>query len=266
LNWLDPFVISNLTFGFASKFGYRVKLATIKDSTRWVVGNENGNPAYYTELDLDFEVQGAQCATGNNSYEIDHILGGGKHTMTIKETTDFVESDLPTPIEVTNVFDIITNNENNQNKSLEYLIKLDAVYNEERINLYSVSLKNLTTTYKPATNSMPLNERSVEPVLLTIGITYHSESGLLYLGYGDSTDKILTLTTTSDTGERIVSSFSSSKFTLPGRLKYPDFNTIDNFRLECSVTVLNSSFGVVPNEFFRRDLSSLVCYPRTNVI
>lgn len=272
LKWLDPLVIDRLNFGFDTKFGYNVKLAKISDSTRWIVGRENNQPAYYTELDLDFEIQGAQCALGQNSYEMEWSLENKNLIGRISTEHDFIQSDLPTPFETINMFNIVTEMQDADNFNFEYIIKLDAEYdqkyidenNQEQIesqivNLYSIEFKNLTTTF--------ISKEQPSTPILTIGVTYHSETGLLYLEYGNSSDKILTLMTTTDTGERIVSSFSSNKFYLPGLLEDPSFD-ISNFRLKLSVIGAN-----IPDAFYKSygekektyD-SYFICYPRTNIV
>ena len=117
LNWLSPMKIDYLTFGFDSKYRYDVKLSKIGDSTRWIVGKENGEPRYYTELSLTFEVQGEPCAKGVHPYEFKGSNGSvnwdfsridadrpnvalGVATLYKEDSTSFVKSDLETPIRV----------------------------------------------------------------------------------------------------------------------------------------------------------------------
>ena len=73
IDWLDPYEISDLTFGFEPNYYYLVKLASIGDSIRHIVGIEgSGNEKqymYYTELKLTFEIQGDPCAYRNIAYE-----------------------------------------------------------------------------------------------------------------------------------------------------------------------------------------------------
>lgn len=73
IDWLDPYEISDLTFGFEPNYYYLVKLASIGDSTRHIVGIEgsgdNKQYMYYTELKLTFEIQGEPCAYRNIAYE-----------------------------------------------------------------------------------------------------------------------------------------------------------------------------------------------------
>ena len=52
LDWINPYEINYLSFGYDLMYGYLVKLASIADSPRYVIGNENGEPRYYTEMDL----------------------------------------------------------------------------------------------------------------------------------------------------------------------------------------------------------------------
>ena len=75
IDWLDPYEISDLTFGFEPNYYYLVKLASIGDAVRHIVGIEgSGNEKqymYYTELKLTFEIQGEPCAYRDISYEFE---------------------------------------------------------------------------------------------------------------------------------------------------------------------------------------------------
>ena len=61
LEWLNPYVISKLGFTFAPKWEYQVKLASREESTRYILGYEGSDPRYYSEMTLNFEVQGEPC-------------------------------------------------------------------------------------------------------------------------------------------------------------------------------------------------------------
>ena len=61
LEWLNPYVIGKLHFTFAEEWDYQVKLAGREESTRYILGNENNEPRYYSEMTLNFEVQGEPC-------------------------------------------------------------------------------------------------------------------------------------------------------------------------------------------------------------
>ena len=78
IDWLDPYEISDLTFGFEPNYYYLVKLSSIGDAIRHIVGMEgSGNDKkymYYTELKLTFEIQGEPCAYRNIAYE---FIGNG---------------------------------------------------------------------------------------------------------------------------------------------------------------------------------------------
>ena len=62
LDFLNPYEKNFLYFNFETNYGYECKLNGIKDTTRWIIGKEDGKPMYYTEFDLSFDVLGANCA------------------------------------------------------------------------------------------------------------------------------------------------------------------------------------------------------------
>lgn len=88
--WLNPYEVGALVFDFEPMWHYNCKLAGVKDSTRIILGHENSfrkfnpdnmnapveiagdYPMYYTELTLDFELQGEPCARYNIPYSFAH--------------------------------------------------------------------------------------------------------------------------------------------------------------------------------------------------
>ena len=252
LNWLDPMETSTLSFGFNKKYGYVVKLAKIADSTRHIVGrDENGEAMYYTELKLSFELQGAQCAVGLHPYEFDSTESGIYFIKT--SISDFIESDLPTPVEVS--FSIApSTHQHTINFEVEESIE---VKNEEtnetkimktNITLFQANLANLAI------------EKDKEDKIIPYNITYNSETGILYIKYGNTQEKILDLITTTDTGERLLISSTSSKFMLPGQFNYPGFSC-SNLIFKCFASKENDTDTEPTIE-----LTNFICYPRTNII
>ena len=112
LNWLNPLEVDYLIFGFNPDYRYNVKLSKLGDSTKWIVGKEDGEPMYYTEIPLTFEVQGTPCAKGVNSYEFNNWVYVNSETaetdkqnnlrtsLSNYSSNDFIESDLPTPLDI----------------------------------------------------------------------------------------------------------------------------------------------------------------------
>lgn len=118
IDWLNPYEINTLTFGFEPEYYYLVKLASIGDAIRYIVGSEtiektvNGTTIlekvyqYYTEIKLTFEVQGDPCAYRKIAYEWEgtsetdnnflHTTFTYKYTL--KDITDnHFDSHLPMP-------------------------------------------------------------------------------------------------------------------------------------------------------------------------
>lgn len=293
LNWLHPLKINYLTFGFNKEYRYNVKLSKIGDSTRYIVGKEaiytvegkidHMEPMYYTELSLSFELQGVPCAKGIHSYEFAYWVptGYSSSNLIILETSikknndntfEFIESDLPTPLEIPFNFQL-AGETNDQNRNIYHEIILKAKYhdidendkpcNEQEQILFSVVLKNLTLFTNSITN---LNNSAIN-----LNLKYNSETGLLFLKYGNSNDKILNLLNTSDTGEKIVDSFMINKFSLPGQFNYPGFNTT-NLKLELTINKYSDSDEekiILPEQFYKtlvENDTGIICYPRTNII
>lgn len=226
LDWLNPMEVNMLSFGFNRFYGYMAKLTKIADSTRYIVGRENGIPMYYTELKLSFELQGAQCAKGLFPYELIQKTEEPNSLRINTGISEFIYSDLSTPIEIG--FEITPD-------SADANFSYNAKYNGETIELFSVTFAKLTKDQ-------------------TFYLKYNSETGVLYIRYGNSNaEKILSLITTTDTGERIVQQWSTKKFVIPGRFEDPYFD------MEGLVFT-----GEAKNLKYK--CNSFMCFPRTNII
>ena len=304
LNWLNPLEVDYLIFGFNPDYRYNVKLSKLGDSTKWIVGKEDGEPMYYTEIPLTFEVQGTPCAKGVNSYEFtkwnyinsetaeDDKQNNLLTSLSNYSSNDFIESDLPTPLDISLSFILqdtfkdkstsVLNDgstsvpESNKGKNYIYHIELNAEYhmissdNYESLLLFSAEFQNLTI--------MPITTQDTETISqnmltgpLSLNIRYNSEVGLLFLTYGNSNEKILSLLNLNDIGEKIINNYTVNKFSLPGRFAYPDFDT-KNLWLKLSVWKYKSAtdkrFAV--NSAFLDNIAGkqpyIVCYPRTNIL
>ena len=276
LNWLNPLEVDYLIFGFNPDYRYNVKLSKLGDSTKWIVGKEDGEPMYYTEIPLTFEVQGTPCAKGVNSYEFVNWRSAGRDiARTYINSNDFIESDLPTPLDISLSFLLKDGTNQDLNKNYIYHIELNAELhdnevgeetpsaNYESILLFSAEFQNLTII--PVENQY----ESIQP--LSLNIRYNSEVGLLFLTYGNSNEKILSLLNLNDTGEKIINNYTVNKFSLPGQFAYPYFDT-SNLRLKLSVWKYDSATNTqsaVSDKFLSKIAGStpnIVCYPRTNIL
>ena len=279
LNWLNPLEVDYLIFGFNPDYRYNVKLSKLGDSTKWIVGKEDGEPMYYTEIPLTFEVQGTPCAKGVNSYEFIEWNYINSETAEEKDkrnnlltylnssSKDWIESDLPTPIDISLSFILQGGKKDDLNKNYIYHIELNAEYdtissdNYESLLLFSAELQNLTII----PHDKPINDA------LSLNIRYNSEVGLLFLTYGNSNEKILSLLNLNDTGEKIINNYTVNKFSLPGRFAYPDFDT-KKLKLKLSVWKYDSATNLrsaVSKNFLRKIIGlqpHIVCYPRTNIL
>lgn len=274
LNWLNPLEVDYLIFGFNPDYRYNVKLSKLGDSTKWVVGKEDGEPMYYTEIPLTFEIQGTPCAKGVNSYEFvnwkttsENLKVNAQTYLNNDSSKELLESDLPTPLDISLSFILQGGEKDDLNKNYIYHIELNAEYdttssdNYESLLLFSAELQNLTI--------IPYNE--LIDKALSLNIRYNSEVGLLFLTYGNSNEKILSLLNLNDTGEKIINNYTVNKFSLPGQFAYPDFDT-HKLHLKLSAWKYDSATNTqsaVSNTFISKITGQkpyIVCYPRTNIL
>ena len=324
LNWLNPLEVDYLIFGFNPDYRYNVKLSKLGDSTKWIVGKEGGEPMYYTEIPLTFEIQGTPCAKGVNSYEfIEWKYINSRTAKTDKQNNlrtflnnnkELLESDLPTPLDISLSFilkdeidDESTNgsnsestsgstngstngstsgstngSDNKKDKNYIYHVELNAELhdniiteetpsdNYESILLFSAEFQNLTIM-PIRTQNTETDNQTILTGPLSLNIRYNSEVGLLFLTYGNSNEKILSLLNLNDTGEKIINNYTVNKFSLPGKFAYSDFDT-KKIQLKLSVWKYESATNIrsAVNDAFLGNITgskpNIVCYPRTNIL
>lgn len=285
INWLNPYEISYLGFDFEDKYDYLVKLSKIGDSTRYVVGrNENNEPCYYTELNLTFEVQGEACAKARYGYEfnINSSVDNKTKQLTINsDITDYIISDLNFPFVLNaSIIPIIDSNNTTSEPSIKAdLIEYSQGQEFTRLSLFNIIFQDLAEV-KKWTNDMDGNFTDVEKEKInntygldnfevpadenigrpTLNIRYDSESGLLFLKIGESTEKILSLVN-SINGVKIVNNFNTSKCKLPGRFTKPDVVNTKYNEYVIEVTINDAEFSTNNNEAV-----NISAYARTNLI
>lgn len=69
LNWLHPYEINDLSFSYNLQYAYFCKLAKIDESSKYIIGYEDGEPMYYFETQITFDIQGEPCAHSVEPYK-----------------------------------------------------------------------------------------------------------------------------------------------------------------------------------------------------
>ena len=237
IEWINAYEVNYLTFNHSPKYGYLVKLANISDSPRYVVGYENNEPRYYTEIDLTWDLQGDSCVRSNLPYEWEYK--NGKFTFQESKDIDSNISRLETPLLLT-----IPLNINEESVEVEFRYKTNI--------LFKVTLQNMPTNNQNVgknteliTNTNDFYKQNV--FLIQPTIQYDSETGVLLYNVGDTSWKLLHLNMTDDDGSYMVKNMQVNKFKLQGY--------ISNYTFTISVT--GASIPVKP---------LLQVYERTNLI
>lgn len=232
LKWFDPYKVDFLKFEYDKNWSYQVKLASISEGTKYVLGYENKTaylttdfygstaqnpdflsgklieqdiyednnkkvkkniPFYYIETDVVFDIVGENCAYGESYTFQDPV-----NNILQMENTDNnkVKSILDSSFIFTG---IIENNNNNDNK--EYSLKISYYEENNKIleeEVFKIKFNKNNSDY--------------------IYIQYNSDTGLIYWGTSDNSYKLLTLQQLYN-GERLVSTFNSKKIKIPGEQK-----------------------------------------------
>lgn len=236
IEWINAYEVNYLTFNHSPEYGYLVKLANISDSPRYVIGYENNQPRYYTEIDLTWDLQGDSCVRSNSPYE----WKWENNTFTFNQTQEANKnSKLPTPLLLT-----IPLNINEESVEIEFKHKTNT--------LFKVTLQNMPTNNQNVGKNTELitniNDFYKQNVfLIQPTIQYDSETGVLLYNIGDTSWKLLHLNMTDDDGSYMVKNMQVNKFKLQG--------DISNYEFTISVTGASIPFK-----------PQLQVYERTNVI
>lgn len=258
LNWLNPYVISNLIFDFNRDYSYQVKLASREDSTRYIVGRENNEPRYYTEMILNFDVQGVPCARMNISQNWVVSLTNTEVKISPNIGRDNIKktwaSDLEFPFKIT----MGLNLQQIAGKSFNLTM---GVYHKNGggvvRTLFNIGLQNL-----------PKKDG------LEMFLEYDSESGLLYEKIGDDSTYNVLNRLNNINGEQIVQYMNVNKFNFPGLLDYPDFK-LDEYEIRILTTGGNLAINDIIAQTTTQDSDgnsitnykvNFEAYSRTNVI
>lgn len=280
IHWLNPYKVGALSFGFEPYWTYNVKLAGMKDSIRYPIGNdENGKDVYYTEMSLTFEIQGQPCAIRSTPYawRAFALTSEGKPVNNIihigldkdydnQEDTGNVDSDLPTGFKITlpiRLKAIAENtltepikqkltelNKTNPNASLDLKLKYNDVDRKTSYELLNLSLFHLSYMIDDGT-----------AISFNFNIIYDSTNGLCQLQVGDTT-KLLTRIESLSNGERLVKSMKCAQFQFPGVFDQPDF---DRNKIDLELVMDGEVLKYIKTPIFA-DFISVEMFAKTNLI
>ena len=259
LDWLNPYEVSRLSFGFEPKYFYQVKLASISQGTRYVLGHEpqavvdligGEKERYYTELKLTFELQGPMCAYNVDAWEWTPTITSQNSeaqffdSLTLEnEYFNGTKSDLDFPIEANINFILPEEEDETENPYDQTTINLTMTYfssgTQQTITLFSCTLTNLP--YQTGD---------------TINFRYTSEDGLIFWQTDDSRYQLLSSLSTLSTGKRFVKDIISNSVVIPGHFNF-HYNGYD--RVEFHLT-----YSGRPIKFNR--ISKVIGRGRTNSI
>lgn len=274
--WLHPYEINTLTFGFEPNYYYQVKLASVENGTRYIVGTEDNKPMYYTEMKISFELQGPPVAYGNTYFafgqhtpDVGNWLNEKRNEITTYSTInrdyDKRNSDLETPLIIETMIDfskIVKDTTVTETGIDDLQVSAFVKYDNQltSVKLYEVIFKNLNFGEHSDSTSNKFN------------ITYNSESALLFLQHGDSMRELLSRLTTLTSGDRIIDSLSVNQFKIPGNFDDYEFD-LSKLSIEFKVTILNPQFKfAIPTNPASLDelktyfTTSIYSRPRTNLI
>lgn len=243
LDWLNPYEINELSFGFAPDYHYQVKLASISQGTRYVLGKEPTSTnnsititseRYYTEIKLTFDLQGPACAYSNDIKTWQY-----NSNTALFENNSNVSSNLNFPIKANIKFQLVSVPDTTT--SSHSIITLGCQYDNQEIELFTCVLENL-----PYGSGLIFN------------LEYSSEDGLVYWNNNGEKIKLLSSLSTLSTGKRFVRQLITSEFELPGNFTFAN-SQLSNFKFY----IINSDPNNINIDYAHTYITGRL---RTNVI
>ena len=247
LRLFDAYSVGNLSFSFDKEHFYIVKVSSLKDSTRYVLPTKlNGQYAYYTELDITFEIQGEACAWNVNPFK---CKTPSDTTLSLKEATS--DLDVPFVLDLTiPLISVTMANENSStgnpdkdlkddaaelpadgvlyNKPGRMHIIVNAVYNEgaedeQTFELFAADFINLSFNDGTTPNK--------------IHIRYVSDSASVLYKLTQDEYRLLTLTEiNSNNGGYITEGLAAFRFAFPGNFSTAGFEyDPTNWKIRCLI-------------------------------
>ena len=229
IDWLNPYEINTLTFGFEPNYYYLVKVASIGDATRYPVGYDEGRHMYYTEIPLTFEIQGYPCAYRNIGYEFNGALDSSSteskwiYNYILKDVDDNkFQSDLAMPFKYKMHLNLQPKTGTTASAIGRLSIECDAFYeNALDRHLFNIDFVNLT--YNGDLDGYYLD------------LVYDSATGLLYWDRGGSKLFLLSRLSTGCTGSRIVDSLYGTSYKVLGTFDEWSFD-LSKWKLKITIT------------------------------
>ena len=155
LNWMSPLTIGWLRLDYAPKWQYQCKVASLAEGSRYVLfSDENGEDLYYCETTVKFDIVGTPIAYSVAPLEFYRSERGGFSTyFNFKLKNDnYVPSDLDYPLDLKLVCDLNKIfDADNKDDSLLHIIA-STTYKGVSVNLFSLTLDNLSY-YRAATSN-----------------------------------------------------------------------------------------------------------------
>lgn len=260
LHEFNPYRIDNLRFSFNPNWRYLVKPTQIPSSSRYIIGQEGGEPYYYTEIKMTFEIQGIPCARHINSYEIKQTETANLNEKTFKLNTHDVESFLETPLN----FDCSLT----PGDSDFYSVSLWVGDKNNNMELFTIIFNPLVLAPYINPSLQEKKEKTIYSYLFPINLSYRSEEGVLLYAMGNTEENTYLLNLQSAiNGNRLIHSIVCNKFVLPGKGNFPNVNIADlRFTLEVNGFILDNDTSNKDNLDKDNFTMSLSSFPRINVI
>lgn len=226
LKWFDPYKVDFLKFEYDKNWAYQVKLASISEGTKYILGYERKKadlitdnnfkvddnifsgkikeynaekdiPFYYIETDMVFDIVGENCAYGE-SYTLEN------NNNNILQMTNANNNKVKSILDSSFIFTGIikkNDNDNDNDNNKDYNLKV-SYYDEKKNKILEEEVFKINFN-KDVNN---------------IYIKYNSDTGLIYWGTSNNFYKLLTLQQLYN-GERLVNTFNSKKIKIPGEQK-----------------------------------------------
>lgn len=242
MDWLNPYVIGVLVFDYDQKYAYHCKLAQFSDSEKYIISyNSAGEPLYYFETNVTFDIIGDIVKHGLNPYPwIKNVDLTTPTTTTYyidpSKTIEQSQLDIGFVADLSFSYNFSTSS---SSVYLEAIIKYDNVKEVEGGNPITTTLSN--RLFKITFNEELKNIKKA----ITINLSYDSNTGVILFGDGGTNFSLLTLLSLYN-GQKLLTSLESSKLILPGFFsKEMNYN---NLQIEFNLSIDEAKIHMFPKK------------------
>jgi hypothetical protein len=210
LEAFHPLEIAWLEFGYDEEWRYQCKVNKIAEPSRYILDTINNEDYYYTETTITFDLVGEPVAyTKPYEFQTDTTTHTGTTLFKVKQNSDFTNSDLDFPLDISVNLNLSKILEGSKNSFAISCYTGYGAFSADTLNtqLFNIEFQNISYS------NISADSEKHWPAFITL--KYCSDTGLILQEKG-SKYSLLTMQQSTAEGKRLVASISSQPYKWTG--------------------------------------------------